>query len=126
MVNISSVQHGHLAMATWPKDSGLNAVELTVTDAAGDGFKTWFGFDQALDNRDEADRRDRPPARLEQAMTRSATRITAAVPRAAAFPRDAPESQADVRGTYHDASSYLSCRRARTYWPVMPRGPSRQ
>jgi hypothetical protein len=49
MVNISSVQHGHLAMATWPKDSGLNAVELTVTDAAGDGFKTWFGFDQALD-----------------------------------------------------------------------------
>jgi hypothetical protein len=30
-------------------DVGLNAVELTVTDATGDGFRTLFSFDQTLD-----------------------------------------------------------------------------
>jgi hypothetical protein len=30
-------------------DTGLNAVELAVTDATGDGFRTLFGLDQALD-----------------------------------------------------------------------------
>jgi hypothetical protein len=30
-------------------DAGLNAVEMTVTDARGDGFRTYFGLDQALD-----------------------------------------------------------------------------
>jgi hypothetical protein len=30
-------------------NAGLNAVELTVTDAVGDGFRTLFGLDQAID-----------------------------------------------------------------------------
>jgi hypothetical protein len=49
MVNISSVQHGHFGHGDVPKAAGLNAVELTVTDAGGDGFRTYFGLDQTLD-----------------------------------------------------------------------------
>jgi hypothetical protein len=40
---------GILAMATCRRMPGLNAVELTVTDAGGDGFRTYFGLDQTLD-----------------------------------------------------------------------------
>jgi hypothetical protein len=52
-------------------DAGLNAVELTVTDAPGDGFSTLLSFDQTLDT---TRRMIRAAARLEPPMTGGAAR----------------------------------------------------